>query len=317
MATTFAQGIVDWASEQLGGRWTAPRLPILSQSIVTLHIESDSVRFLAARQGRVIEWGLEPLPAGTVHEGVVSDPAAVGARIEMLLNTHHAVSGRLVVGLTAQRSMPRFLEFPPLTGNLLEEAVRREMKRDAPMPLEEMQLAWQNLDVEGAQTRVFALAVPRDAIDQHLAALRATNRRPHAMDSKPLALVRAVGRADALIADLETDSIDVIVVRRCVPVITRTVGLRVDASGEEKVRRLGEELTRTVKFYTDTHRDDQLPFSTPVFLTGSLAKDVAAAGVAEASVAYQVEALTVPIECPPGLPLATYMVNIGLALKES
>ena len=316
MPTTFAQGIADWAAEQLAGR-RAPRMRILSQSVVTLHVESDSIRFLAAKQHRVLEWGLVPLPPGLVHEGVISDPQAVGARIETLLSAHRAVGGRLVLGLSAQRSMPRFLQFPPLNGSLLEEAVRREIKREAPMPLEEMHLAWQTLDSDGTQTRVFALAVPRDAIEQHLAALKATNRRPQAIDSKPLALVRAVGRADALIADLEPDSIDVVVVRRCVPVITRTVGLRPDASTEEKVRRLGEELTRTVKFYTDTHREDQLPFSTPVFLTGSLAQEVAAAGVVEASVAYQVESLAPPVEYPPGLPLATYMVNVGLALKES
>ncbi|MEX1252794.1 MAG: pilus assembly protein PilM [Dehalococcoidia bacterium] len=316
MPATFAQGIADWAAEQLGGRW-APRVPVLSQSVVTVHIECDSVRFLAAKQNRVIEWGLEPLPAGLVHDGVISDPRAVGARIEALLSGHRAVGGRLVLGLSAQRSMPRFLQFPPLAGSMLEEAVRREIKRDAPMPLEEMHLAWQTLEPEAGQTRVFALAVPLDAIEQHLAALKAANRRPQAIDSKPLALVRAVGRADALIADLEPDSIDVVVVRRCVPVITRTVGLRPDDSTQDRVRRLGEELTRTVKFYTDTHREDQLPFSTPVFLTGSLAQEVAAAGVVEASVAYQVESLAPPVECPVGLPLATYMVNIGLALKES
>jgi Tfp pilus assembly PilM family ATPase len=316
VATPLTQGIADWAGERLAG-WKAPRVRILQQSSVTLHIESDSVRLLAAKQDRVLEWGLERLPPGLVHDGVISDPAAVGSHVEALLGRHRSAGGRLVLGLSAQRSVPRFLEFPLLTGKLLEEAVQREMKREAPLPLDQMRLAWQTLDADGARTRVFALAVPRDAIEQHIAALKATNRSAHSIDSKPLALVRAVGQPEALIADLEPDSIDVVVVRDCVPVIIRTVGLRPDVAADEKVRRLGEELTRTVKFYTDTHRDDQLPYSTPVFVTGSLANDVATSGVIESSVAHPVAPLAPAIECPPDLPLATYMVNIGLALKEN
>jgi hypothetical protein len=314
MPLTLVRRIADRA-QRVTTRRETPRLN-LPQSVTTLHLGSDDVRFLTARQGRVIEWGSEPLPPGLVSDGAIANTEVAGACIEKLLGGRRSIGSRLVVGLGAQHSMPRILEFPPLAGKLLEEAVRREMKRDAPMQPEEMQLAWQVLQSDEKQTRIFALAVPRRAIDQVIDAFLAANRKPQSIDSKPLALVRAVGRADALIADLEPDSIDVIIVRRCVPVTTRTVGLRPDASVDDKVRRLGEELTRTAKFYADNNRDDPLRFSTPVFLTGSLASEVAAVGIVEASVAYPVEPLEPAMVCPPELLLATYMMNIGLALKE-
>jgi hypothetical protein len=314
MPLTLVRRIADRA-QRVTTRRETPRLN-LPQSVTALHLGSDDVRFLTARQGRVIEWGSEPLPPGLVSDGAIANTEVAGACIEKLLSGRRSIGSRLVVGLGAQHSMPRILEFPPLAGKLLEEAVRREMKRDAPMQPDEMQLAWQVLQSDEKQTRIFALAVPRRAIDQVIDAFLAANRKPQSIDSKPLALVRAVGRTDALIADLEPDSIDVIIVRRCVPVTTRTVGLRPDASPDDKVRRLGEELTRTAKFYADNNRDDPLRFSTPVFLTGSLAPHVAAAGIVEASVAYPVEPLEPAMVCPPELPLATYMMNIGLALKE-
>lgn len=313
MTVTFMRTITDRA-QRLTARRDTPRLN-LPQTVATLYLASDSARYLAAKQGRVLEWGLEPLPPGLIADGAIADTQVAGACIEKLLSDRRSAGGRLVVGLDGQHSVPRILEFPSLSGALLEEAVRREMKRESPMQPDEMQIAWQTLQSDEKQTRIFALAAPRRAIDQHIAALSAAKRRPASIDSKPLALVRAVGRADALIADLESDSIDVVIVRRCVPVIIRTVGLRPEAAIDDKVRRLGEELTRTVKFYTDNHREDQLPFSTPVFVTGSLAQDVLAAGVVEASVAYPVEPLSPPMICPADLPVATYMLNIGLALK--
>jgi hypothetical protein len=314
MPLTVVRRIADRA-QRISGRHEASRLN-LPQSVTTLHVGSEDVRFLTARQGRVIDWGSEPLPPGLVADGAIANTEVAGACIEKLLSGRRSIGGRLVAGLGAQHSVPRILEFPSLSGQFLEEAVRREMKRDAPMQPDEMQLGWQVLESDDKHTRIFALAAPRRAIDQLVAALLAANRRPQSIDSKPLALVRAVGRADALIADLEPDSIDVIIVRRCVPVTTRTVGLRHDASVDDKVRRLGEELTRTAKFYADNNRDDPLRFSTPVFLTGSLAPAVAAAGIVEASVAYPIEPLAPAMLCPPDLPVATYMMNIGLALKE-
>jgi len=291
---------------------------LLSRPVITLHVEGDSVRLLVVRGRQITDWGVQPLEPGLVRGGVVADQQAVGMQVRSLLASHHIGNGRLVAGLTGQRSVPRILDFPEMSSQLLEEAIPREMKRQMPVPLEEMHLSWQVVGSENGNLRVFALGVPRDVLDPLVEAIKLSGRRPHSVDIKPLALVRAVGRRDALIADLEPEGVDVIVVRDGIPATVRTVSLGPQAGEiEDKVRRLGEELTRTVKFYSDTRLEEALPPSTPVCLTGSLAEEVASSGIVEASVAYPVEALSPPLECPPDLPVATFMVNIGLALKES
>ena len=288
-----------------------------SQSVTTLHIEGSSVRLLAVRGGQATEWGTEPLEPGLVRDGVVADPGAVGERIESLLAAHRVGKSNLVAGLSGHRCMPRILDFPRMELRLLKEAVPREMKRELPVPLDEMHLSWQVIGGENGHLRVFALGVPKDVLDPQVEAIRLAGATLRSMDVKPLALVRAVGQGEALIADLEPDTLDVIVVRGSVPVTIRTVSLRCEIeTTEDKVRRLGEELTRAVKFYNDTHPEEPLQPSTPTYLTGSLAEEAASSGVAEASIGHPVEPLAPALQYPADLPLATFMVNIGLALKE-
>jgi hypothetical protein len=299
----------------LGSMLGPPRL--LSRPVATLHVESGSVRLLVVKGKQVTSWGVEPLEPALMRDGVVADPEAVGRHIKILFAAHHVGTGNLVVGLTGQRSVSRILDFPEMDPRLLEEAIPREMKREMPVPLEEMHISWQIIGNEDGHLRVFALGVPRDVLGPQVKAITLAGGKPRSMDIKPLSLVRAEGRRDALIADLEPESVDIVVVRGGIPATVRTasVGLRVGEI-EDKVRRLGEELARTVKFYSDTHPEEPLEPSTPVCLTGSLAQEVASSGAVEGSVRYPVEPLSPPLECPSDLPVATFMVNIGLALKE-
>jgi Tfp pilus assembly PilM family ATPase len=289
-----------------------------SRSVTTLHIEGSSVRLLAARGGRVTQWGTEPMEPGLVQEGVVVDPKAVGERIESLLAAQNVGRGGLVAGLSGHRCVPRILDLPQMEFRLLKEAVPREMKKELPVPLDEMHISWQVIGREDGHLRVFALGVPKDVLGPQVNAIRLAGATLRSMDIKPLALVRAVGRSEALIADLEPETLDVIVVRGGIPATIRSVSLRREVERtEDKVHRLGEELARAVKFYRDTHPEEPLQPSTPVYLTGSLAEAAASTDVAEASIGHPMEPLTPALQYTPDLPLATFMVNIGLALKEN
>jgi hypothetical protein len=66
---------------------------------------------------------------------------------------------------------------------------------------------------------------------------------------------------------------------------------------------------------TTTTPPGPLEPSTPIFLTGSLAQSVPTEPL-EALAQYPFEPLLPPLDYPPDLPMHTYAVNIGLALKE-
>ena len=283
---------------------------------VTLHLEADSLRLVAARDGRVLLAASEPLPPEAAPGGVIADPQAVAGALRRLLAETGAGKCGLVVGLTGERSVPRLLQLPAMDPSLLREAVPREMKGELPAPLDQVYLSWQVVGRDNGQISVFALGVPRDALDQHLRAVELAGAGVRSIDVKPLALIRAVGRAEAIIGDLEPHGLDVIVVRSGLPVAIRNLGLPPDGATEDKVSRLGEELTRAVKFHNDSHPSTPLDPATPAFLTGSLATEAARARIVEASIGHPRAPLTPRLEWFSDRPVEPYMVNLGLALKE-
>jgi type IV pilus assembly protein PilM len=251
-----------------------------------------------------------------VKEGVIADPEGIGAVLKSVLEASSMSGGRLLASVTGSRSIARVLELPKMKPELMEEAVGREAKREMPVPMEDMYLSWQALDTSDGQQRVFALGVPRDTLDPLLRSMTIAGRQPYAVDTKPLALTRAVNRDEAIIGDIEPGSADIILVTGGVPVIMRTVVERLgDSGGAERLERFRDELARTVKFYNDTHRQEPLEPSTPILLTGSLAQSVPTEPL-EALAQYPFEPLLPPLDYSPDLPVHTYAVNIGLALKE-
>ena len=288
----------------------------LKKQTVTLNIEGQGIRALVARGSSVVAWQEVPLGPGLVKDGVIIDAEAVGATLRTMLDSEAMSTGKLVAGITGFRSIARVLELPKMNPELLEEAVTREAKREMPVPMEDIYLSWQSLGIDDGHERVFALGVPRDILDPLLKAVTVAKRQLTAVDTKPLALARAANRDEAIIADIELGSADIVVVTSGVPVIMRTVVERDgEPDGEERVQRFREEVTRTVKFYNDTHRQEPLEPSTPIFVTGSLAEQ-AVTEPFDSLGQYPVEALSPPLACPTELPLQSYAVNVGLALKE-
>ncbi len=295
-------------------------LPVMLQKpTVTVNIEGHAIRTLAVRGNIVVSWEEAPLDFGVVREGVVADPERAGAALAAVLDSQHLLGGNLIACVTGFRSIARVLELPKMGEDLLEEAVTREAKREMPVPMEDIHLSWQALDAEDAKQRIFALGVPRDILDPLLKMMTVAKRRPCAVNIKPLALARICGEEEAIIGDIEPNSADVVVVTKGIPVIMRTVMDRGGEAGDEaRVARFRDELARTIKFYNDTHRQEPLEPSTPIFLTGSLAEMVAAEPLQslEALEQYSVQPLSPPLAYPPELPVHTYAVNLGLALKE-
>ncbi len=286
---------------------------VLKRRIVTVNVEELCIRVMMARGGRVVAWRQVPLNEGLVREGVITEPQRVGAALGGALPL---LGARVIVGISGFRSIARVLELPKMKASLLEGAVTREAKREMPVPLEDVYLSWQPVDSYDGQQRIFALGVPRDILDPLLKTISVAKRHPYAVDTKPLALARAANRNEAIIADIEPASADIVVVTRGIPIIMRTVVERQDQqNGRERIQRFRDELARTIKFYNDTHRQEPLAPSTPVFLTGSMAQLVLREPL-DSVVPYPVEPLMPPLSCPASFPIETYAVNVGLALKE-
>ncbi len=285
---------------------------------LTLSLESTEVRLLIARGQQVLRWGRVPLPAGVVSNGQVAQPDVFGQVVGRRIKKISAPRREVVVSLGGRRAIVRILDLPPVPPKMLGEAIRRQAGREFPLPMEELDFFWQTVGGDDAsRTQVFAVGIPKEEVDNCIAGLRGADVRPVAMEPKWLALVRAVNRPDVLIADVEEEAATVILVRKFVPSIVRSIALSGGAARPlaERAEMLIVEIQRTLDFYGSTTATERAAGAPAVCLTGALGgkKEVRTRVGARWRPARPEPPVRLPQEFPFLLP---YLANIGLTLKS-
>lgn len=289
-----------------------------SADAVTLVIESTDVRYLALRRGQVSTWGSAALPQGLVSEGLVSNAVETGRVIDELFTKAKLNRAQVVSAIPGLRAIPRLLTLPKLQASLMEAAISREAKKEMPVSLENLYLSWQTMSGTGDQQRIYLLGVPRDLVDAQYRTMQAAGVTLTSLDLKPLALVRAVNKPQAVIVNLEQDALDIILVVDYLPAIMRTFNLGAAfATPQAKMDRLLTELSQTLRFYNDSHINAPISPSTPVCVTGRLLNSREALEYMRNNAGRPVELPAPPIPCPDDLPVVEYMTNFGLASKRT
>ena len=283
----------------------------------TLVVETTDLRFLTVRSGRVEKWGSFPLPGGLVSQGLVNDALEMGKIIEELFAAEGLEREQVIISVSGLRSIPRVVSMPQLPASQLGQAVSRVARREMPVPIETLYLSWEALSETGNQQRVYLLGVPRELIDGQVRALQAADISVRVMDLKPLALIRAVAQAEAIVANLEQDELGVAIVVDHLPALVRTFSLESEnLSDPGRIDRLAAELQQTVRFHNDSRQGLPVGPRTPVYVTGKLFDSADAYDYLASVVDRPVERPSSPIPCPDALPLGEYATNLGLALKR-
>lgn len=284
---------------------------------VTLSISATGIRLLSVKGRQVKKWGSTPLAPRLVRDGLILQPKAVGAAIDTLFKSTKIPKKRVITSLTGLSFTYRILSLPRMKPALLEEAILRAARKEIPLPLEELYLSWQAIGGGHDELNFSVVGVPRNLIDAMVQTLAEAGVKPYIMDLKPLALARAASRGDALIVALEPDCFDIVLVANGIPTIMHTITPRGGgASLEDNIRRLTDELSKTVEFYNSSHPENPLSPTTPLLLTGELSADATTSQLIQAEIEYPVEPLVPPLKFSADLPVALYASNMGLALKK-
>ena len=283
----------------------------------TLVVETTDLRFLATRSGRVEKWGSFPLPRGLVSQGLITDVLEMGKIIDELFAGEALGRERVIASVSGLRSVSRVVTMPRLPDSQLSQAVSRVARREMPLAIETLYLSWQTMSVGGNQQRVYILGVPRELIDAQVRALEVADISAHAMDLKPLALIRAVEKAEAIIANLEQDELGINIVVGHLPALVRTFSLESEnLSDPGKIDRLVLELQQMVHFYNESREGLPVGSQTPIYVTGRVFGSGDAFDYLADAVGRPVERPSSPIPCPDRLPVGEYATNLGLALKK-
>ncbi len=106
----------------------------------------------------------------------------------------------MVTSVTGQRSLHRIMTMPNIQDKLLEETIRRKIRQEFAIPLDETDVTWRILSRTDNQLILYVLAVPKIILDSQMAALLAAKIKPKKIDIKPLALQRMVNQPTTIIS---------------------------------------------------------------------------------------------------------------------
>jgi len=236
--------------------------------------------------------------------------------IRSALEGRDLTRGRVICALPGLRTMSRVMSMPKVAKKEMAGVVSREARRVMSITEEDNYIHWQLLPSEADVFQVYVLAVPKEPLHNLVEATRAAGLRAFAVDLKPLALMRAVNKKDAIIANVESNSVELVIVADDIPRLVRSVFLgEAVISQDYAVSRVSDEITRTIGFYNDSNPDSPLSPEVPIFLTGAVASGVSFALNVGALIGYPILPLDPPLPCPEGFPVAEFMVNLGLLLK--
>lgn len=284
---------------------------------LTLNFESSAIRLVSLQGNEVTKWTELALPEASFQAGSIKDPELVAERLKATVETEELPTRRVALAIPGHRAIFRSLTFPAMEEALIDNAVRRKIRQDIPLPEGEMDLSWSIIDRSEKEIHTFVVAVPRTIVDSHMRALMLADIRVKAMDVGPLALLRAANRKNAVITNLEQSNLSVIILQNKIPSIVRTVPISSQATSPEgRLELLAQELGRTTKFFNESHKDNPLPENTPVMVTGAYFNEKSMIERFSRLSPYPVRLPAPPIQYPADFPMPQYALNLGLALKD-
>ena len=284
--------------------------------IISLSIEGITLRILSFDGGKIERWASVPFNPIFLVNGFVADPIGLGQVIRIALIEREFGKGRLVTALPGLGSVSRVLNVPRVDKGRLGGVVDREARRVMSISPETSHLVWQALPGKAVQQQVYVLATPKEPLYSLVEAIKVAGITPKIVDLKPLALARAVNQQNAIIANGESNSIELAIIVDDIPRMVRSVYLGAEVMNRERVAiQLAEELSRSISYYNDSNRANPLDRDIPIYLTGEAAEDPRLAIMVSDLAKRRVAPLEPALKLPPDFPLAQYMVNIGLVLK--
>ena len=120
---------------------------LFRQPTVGVDIGSSAVKAVALRKGRggwsLLAAGESPLPAGSVHEGTVAEPAAVSEAVSQLLDSMRLRRAKVASALSGHAIIVKRLSLPAMSDAELSDAIPWEAEQYIPFDLSEVQLDYQ------------------------------------------------------------------------------------------------------------------------------------------------------------------------------
>ena len=304
--------ILDRLRESLG-----PLRNPFSNSLLTLSVESGSIRLMTSEKGRVASWLNMPFNPRLVSDGQIQDPEAMSTVIRNAVGRLGVRGTTLVSAFPSPRVTSRVMNFPSVGAVRPNTIIPREARRVMGSAVDCHDLFWTSLGKVGLQQRYYLLAAPKGELVTFLQTLALSGFKPRSVDARFLALTRGVGVTPSLILSVESLGFDVLVVVGYIPLVVFHRELQMGLGADDLTAEIVDEVQGAIEYHTDRYPAAVLPPNAPVYFTrGHPLVTVDFAQTLGNSLTREVRFPNPAIEYPEDFPVPQYMVNVGLALKH-
>lgn len=220
-------------------------LDINSSTISIIQIERSKT------DAKVSRFASMPTPPDIVREGLLSDPEAVGIAVRELLNSIGIPDKKPIpvvnVGIPGQSVVVRLMPVPVgMPADELSEVIQQEAVNNLPFPLDEANIDYcllpstERTDPDGVRrVDVLLAAIQRIIVDSYWRMAETANVQLGRLDISSLAVIRALANGtlndDGLMTmavNIRNDATDITLVKKGMPLFSRSVLLGVETLGE-------------------------------------------------------------------------------------
>lgn len=204
------------------------------------------IQLKPGKQMQVAGYGYATFPEEAIVEGIIVDPQEIAAALAPLMKkmTFGKISAtRVAASLPVAKVFTRVLELPPMNPADLGQAVRLEAEQYIPVPLPDLYIDYEVIEMGTEKQEVLMVAAPRAIVDSYIKLFDLMNLEVSLIESSLSAATRAIVASTkldkpTLVADIGSTSIDLTVHDKVIR-LTDTIAMGGDTLTQQLVKDLG------------------------------------------------------------------------------
>jgi type IV pilus assembly protein PilM len=160
----------------------------MSKTCVGLDIGSSSVKVVQLREAgkgfRLVNFGIEPLPAQTIVDGSIMNQTAVVDAIRSLKNALKLKTREVATAISGHSVIIKKIKVPPMTPEELEEQIPWEAEHHIPFSKDDVEIDHQLVSTQNAQGQMELLlvAAKKEVVSDYTMVIREAKLQPTVMD---------------------------------------------------------------------------------------------------------------------------------------
>src|SRR4051794_12618214 len=160
----------------------------MSKTCVGLDIGSSSVKVVQLREAgkgfRLVNFGIEPLPAQTIVDGSIMNQTAVVDAIRSLKNALKLKAREVATAISGHSVIIKKIKVPPMTPDELEEQIPWEAEHHIPFSKDDVEIDHQLVTTQNAQGQMELLlvAAKKEVVSDYSMVIREAKLQPTVMD---------------------------------------------------------------------------------------------------------------------------------------